>query len=217
MFPSIELPQGWGPSWESVPWFGFHAFASIGRVWQLLLACWPRKVLQPRTWVSKMFAEKEHNFGTVARGADTVYKFPVKNIYKQDIELVSVRSSCGCTSPTLEHKLLKTGETGYVVAKFNTRTFDGVHSATLTVDVQWNDNGITRRGERSSASTATSAAMWCSSPARSNSKAVDQGNKSEQQVRVHYAGRRTGRSPTFAARATIWKSSSPRPAASRAA
>ena len=57
-----------------------------------------------QNWVSKMFAEKDHDFGTVARGADTVYKFPVKNIYKQDIELVSVRSSCGCTSPTLEHK-----------------------------------------------------------------------------------------------------------------
>src|SRR4029079_3348846 len=87
-------------------------------------------------WVTKMFSETKHDFGTVARGADTVFKFPAKNIYKQDIELVSVRSSCGCTSPTLEHKLIKTGETGYVVAKFNTRTFDGVHSATLTVDVQ---------------------------------------------------------------------------------
>lgn len=69
-----------------------------------------------QNWVSKMLAEKDHDFGTVARGSDTVFKFPVKNIYKQDVELVSVRSSCGCTSPSLEHKLIKTGETGYVVA-----------------------------------------------------------------------------------------------------
>ena len=93
-----------------------------------------------------MFPEREHNFGTVARGADTVYRFPVKNIYKQDVELVSVRSSCGCTTPSLENKVLKTYDVGYVVARFNTRTFTGMHGATLTVEVRWNDNGVMRRG-----------------------------------------------------------------------
>ena len=98
-------------------------------------------------WVDKMITDREHDFGPVARGADTVYRFPVKNIYKQDIELVNVRTSCGCTSPTLEKRVLKTGETGFVVATFNTRTFTGLHGATLTLDVKWNDNGIWRRGE----------------------------------------------------------------------
>ncbi len=140
-------------------------------------------------WVAKMFAEKEHNFGTVARGADTVFKFPVKNIYKQDIELTNVRSSCGCTSPTLEHKLLKTGETGYVVATFNTRTFDGVHSATLTVGVQWNDNGITRYGEAQLRVHGNVRSDVVFTPGAIKYDGVDQGSKSEQQVRVTYAGR----------------------------
>lgn len=142
-----------------------------------------------QNWVKKMFSENEHNFGAVARGSDTVYKFPVKNIYKQDIELVSVRSSCGCTSPSLEHKLIKTGETGYVVAKFNTRTFDGVHSATLTVDVQWNDNGITRRGETQLRVHGDIRSDVVFEPGAVKFNNVDQGNKSEQQVRVRYAGR----------------------------
>ena len=142
-----------------------------------------------QNWVSKMFAEKEHDFGTVARGADTVYKIPVKNIYKQDVELVRVRSSCGCTSPTLEHKLLKTGETGYVVAKFNTRTFDGVHSATLTVDVQWNDNGIIRSGEAQLHVHGNIRSDVVFQPGAVKFDGVDQGQKSEQQVRVTYAGR----------------------------
>ena len=47
-------------------------------------------------WVTKMFAETKHDFGTVARGSDTSYRFAAKNIYKQDVELLSVRSSCGC-------------------------------------------------------------------------------------------------------------------------
>ena len=135
-----------------------------------------------------MFAEKEHNFGTVARGCDTVYKFPVKNIYKQDIELTSVRSSCGCTSPSLEHKLLKTGETGYVVASFNTRTFNGVHSATLTVSVQWNDKGIIRRGEAQLRVHGDIRSDVVFSPGAIKFDGVDQGAPAEQQVRVTYAG-----------------------------
>ena len=92
-------------------------------------------------WATKMFAETKHDFGTVARGSDTSFKFAAKNIYKQDIELVSVRSSCGCTTPTLDKKTLKTGEVGYVTATFNTRTFTGIPGATLTVDIRWNANG----------------------------------------------------------------------------
>jgi Protein of unknown function (DUF1573) len=142
-----------------------------------------------QSWVKKMFAETSHDFGTVARGADTVYKFPVKNIYKQDIELVSVRSSCGCTSPSLEHKLIKTGETGYVVAKFNTRTFDGVHGATLTVDVQWNDNGTIRSGEQQLRVDGDIRSDVVFQPGAIKFENIDQGAQAEQQVRVTYAGR----------------------------
>ena len=121
--------------------------------------------------------------------SDTVFKFPVKNIYKQDIELVSVRSSCGCTSPTLENKNLKTGEIGYVVATFNTRTFDGVHSATLTVSVQWNDNGVIRRGEAQLHVHGDIRSDVVFQPGAIKFDGVDQGTKAEQQVRVTYAGR----------------------------
>jgi len=142
-----------------------------------------------QAWVSKMFAEKDHDFGTVARGSDTVYKFPVKNIYKQDIELVSVRSSCGCTTPTLENKNLKTGDVGYVVATFNTRTFDGVHSATLTVNVQWNDNGIIRHGEAQLHVHGDIRSDVVFEPGAIRFESIDQGQTAEQQVRVTYAGR----------------------------
>ena len=46
-------------------------------------------------WVAKMFSESSHDFGTVARGADTSYRFAIKNLYKQDIELVSVTLRSG--------------------------------------------------------------------------------------------------------------------------
>jgi hypothetical protein len=140
-------------------------------------------------WVDKMFAEREHNFGTVARGADTVYRFPVKNIYKQDIELANVRSSCGCTSPSIEKSVIKTGETGYIVATFNTRTFTGMHGATLTVDVKWNDRGVWRRGETQLRVNGNIRGDVVFKPGAIRFDSIDQGSPAQQEVEVTYAGR----------------------------
>jgi hypothetical protein len=136
-----------------------------------------------------MFSETKHDFGTVARGADTVFKFPAKNIYKQDIELVSVRSSCGCTTPTIDKKVLKTGDIGYVTATFNTRTFTGVHGATLTVEVRWKDGDNTRTAETQLRVDGNIRSDIVFQPGAVKFDDVDQGVGSEQKVNVTYAGR----------------------------
>jgi hypothetical protein len=84
-------------------------------------------------WARKMFPVTSHNFGTVAKGSKTEYRFVFRNLYKEDLHVVGVRTSCGCTSPEITKHDLKTHETAEVVAKFNTRTFLGQHGATLTV------------------------------------------------------------------------------------
>jgi hypothetical protein len=84
-------------------------------------------------WATKMFSATSHNFGTVAKGSKTEYRFAFKNLYKEDVHVVGVRTSCGCTSPEVTKRDLKTHETSEIVAKFNTRTFLGQHGATLTV------------------------------------------------------------------------------------
>jgi hypothetical protein len=84
-------------------------------------------------WAQKMFSATNHNFGTVAKGSKTEYRFVFRNMYKEDLHVVGVRTSCGCTSPEVTKRDLKTHETAEVVAKFNTRTFLGQHGATLTV------------------------------------------------------------------------------------
>lgn len=140
-------------------------------------------------WVDKMFEVREHDFGSVARGADTVYRFAVKNIYKQDIELTSVTTSCGCTTPTLENRQLKTGQVGYVVATFNTRTFTGMHGATLTVNVKWKDGDLWRRGESQLRVHGNIRSDVVFQPGAVKFESVDQGAPSEQLVEVTYAGR----------------------------
>jgi len=84
-------------------------------------------------WAAKMFDHTKHDFGTVARNAKAVHTFSLKNIYEEDVHIVGVRSSCGCTIPQITKHDLKTFETGEIVAEFNTRLFLGQKNATLTV------------------------------------------------------------------------------------
>lgn len=86
-------------------------------------------------WAKKMFAVDTHDFGTVARNSDQVFRFELQNIYKEDIHLSGVRASCGCTTPSITKNTLKTWEKGAVVARFNTDSFLGRKSATLTVTI----------------------------------------------------------------------------------
>lgn len=88
---------------------------------------------QGKEWAKKMFPVTSHNFGTVAKGSKTEYRFEFRNLYKEPVHVVGVRTSCGCTSPVVTKKDLATHETAEVVATFNTRTFLGQHGATLTV------------------------------------------------------------------------------------
>ena len=88
---------------------------------------------QAQEWATKMFSVTSHNFGTVARGSKTEFRFTFRNMYKEDVHVVAVRTSCGCTSPEITSRDLKTRETSDIIAKFNTRTFLGQHGATLTV------------------------------------------------------------------------------------
>ena len=84
-------------------------------------------------WAKEMFSETSKNFGTVAKGAKTEHRFVFRNRYKEDVHVVGVRTSCGCTTPSVTKKDLKTHETSEIVAVFNTKTFVGQHGATLTV------------------------------------------------------------------------------------
>ncbi|MEM8865963.1 MAG: DUF1573 domain-containing protein, partial [Planctomycetota bacterium] len=135
-------------------------------------------------WATKMFNKKDHNFETVARGSDTVYKFEVTNIYKEDVHLASVRSSCGCTTPSIENNTIKTYEKAYIVAKFNTRTFTGLHSATLTVTI---DKPYPAQVQLRVHGDIRGDVVF--EPGSINFGSVDQGTVAEKSVSVTYAGR----------------------------
>jgi hypothetical protein len=86
-----------------------------------------------KEWARKMFATTSHDFGHVARGSKTEFAFEIENCYEEDVHIADVRSSFGCTAPTITRPTLKTWEKGAILATFNTRSFLGHRTATLTV------------------------------------------------------------------------------------
>lgn len=85
------------------------------------------------TQLSSLFKIANHDFGTVARAAKTEHRFTFDNPYSQAIHVRSVRTSCGCTTPSVETEIVPPGGRGSILAKFNTGTHTGARSATLTV------------------------------------------------------------------------------------
>ncbi len=84
-------------------------------------------------WARNMFTETSHDFGTVTRNSKTEYRFRFQNLYKEDVHVRSVRTSCGCTQAVATTPSLKTYETGEIVATVNTVRYSGVRSVTITV------------------------------------------------------------------------------------
>jgi len=137
-----------------------------------------------QSWAEKMFDATSVDFGAVARGSKVEHRFKIKNLYKEDVHIAAVRSSCGCTSPEVTERLLKTHETTELIARFNTRTFLGHKNATVTVtfdepfyaEVQLQVSGYIRSDV-------------VLDPADVQFGSVDQGQPAERTVAVRYAGR----------------------------
>lgn len=162
------------------------------RSWIALCAAVPSSLLAasiPRSaaaqpWAKKMFKMLEHDFGTVARGAKAEFVFEFENIYEETLRVAGVRSSCGCTSVSLTKDTLHTFEKGGVVATFNTASFLGHRSATLTVtfdkpftaEVQLNVQGFIR-----------SDVVF--TPGSVDFGVVDVGRGASKQVSITYAGK----------------------------
>ncbi len=148
----------------------------------MLFICWSPLVAQE--WARKMFTQTSHNFGTVARAAKTEYVFELQNIYKETIHIAGVRTSCGCTSPSVLKPTLATWEKGGILAKFNTQSFLGQRGATVTVtidqpyfaEVQLTVSGFIR-GD------------LVFEPGTVNFESVDLGTGATQLINVSYAGR----------------------------
>ena len=86
-----------------------------------------------QAWARKMFTEFTHDFGDVIKGDRPVHVFEIQNVFQEDINIAGVFSSCGCTTVSVAKNTLKTWEKTQLRCQFNSPTFDGTKTATVTV------------------------------------------------------------------------------------
>ena len=178
--PLSRVPGG--RSSRVFPWQGTRR-AWLASAGALALATAVRPVAAQQ-WARKMFKITEHDFGTVARGAKSEFIFEFENLYEETLHVSGVRTSCGCTSASVNKDTLKTWDKGGIVATFNTQSFLGHRSATITVtfdkpffaEVQLNVQGYIR-----------SDVVF--TPGSVDFGAIDQGQAANRKVTVNYAGR----------------------------
>ncbi len=142
-------------------------------------------VANAQQWARDMFEISDHDFGIVPRGADTQFVFEFTNKYEQAVHVASVRSSCGCTTPSIvTTEDIKTYQKGGIACKFNTRSFIGSKNAQITVvfdkptyaEVQLNVKGNIRSD-------------IVTEPGIVEFGEVDRGTEATQQVTISYAGK----------------------------
>jgi hypothetical protein len=103
------------------------------RFWTAIVCFASAPVISAADWTAAAFPVTSHDFGTVAVAAKTEFRFPVYNPLNQTMHIQSVRTSCGCTTPTVETHYIEPGQQGSIHARFNTGSFKGKRGATLTV------------------------------------------------------------------------------------
>jgi len=135
-------------------------------------------------WAKKLFKNRDHDFGTVARGAEVEYEFEMVNCYVEDVHISSVRSSCGCTTPIIKKDTLKTWEKGAIVAKLNTRSFLGNKAASIIVTI---DKPYFAEVQLQAKARIRGDVVF--DPGMINFGEIDQGQGVSKTVSVAYAGR----------------------------
>ena len=80
------------------------------------------------------FEESVHDFGIIKEedGAAT-YEFKFINNGTEPITIVTVKASCGCTTPGWSKEPIAPGEAGYIKAQYNTKNRPGPFNKSLTV------------------------------------------------------------------------------------
>ena len=85
------------------------------------------------------FDESEHNFGNIEeKGGKVSHKFTFTNNGKNPLRILSVKPSCGCTTPDWTKDEIKPGNEGYIIADYNPKGRPGVFRKSLSIVT--NDN-----------------------------------------------------------------------------
>lgn len=106
----------------------------------LLLPGW---LAYPQQAKPLQFREELYDFGFVKEdGGPVLHQFDFTNTGTRPIKILSVKASCGCTTPDWSRDPVMPGKTGYVQASFNPQGRPGYFNKSLTVTTDHNTGPI---------------------------------------------------------------------------
>lgn len=97
----------------------------------------PARPQGERNWAEKMFSDLRLEMGTVAKGTTVKKTLTITNLYKEDITVSGLATSCGCFHASTDKKVLKTHEAATITVDMNTIKFQGERHANLNVTLQF--------------------------------------------------------------------------------
>ncbi|APW59652.1 DUF1573 domain-containing protein [Paludisphaera borealis] len=84
-------------------------------------------------WLASALPERAHDFGTVARGSQLRYSFPLVNRSDQEIRINNWRAKCGCTNVNVGAKVIPPGTQTTIEVTVDTTKFSGPKPSGLTL------------------------------------------------------------------------------------
>lgn len=145
---------------------------------------------QELNWAERMFSELQHDFGTVASGSDARHLIEVKNIYKEQIRILNVGTTCGCTAASPSRDVLETGESAYIEVVMNTVKFKQQKNSNVDVTLSFTDpHGVTASKTVRIPISAYIRSDIVIEPGTVDFGPVDAGAGARRTARVSYAGR----------------------------
>jgi hypothetical protein len=131
----------------------------------------------------KLFDQTQHDFGTVARGAQLYHRFPWTNHAAVRREITEIRVSCGCVSATPLPRVLEPGQTGVVEVLVDAKRFVGPKSVQMHVVI-----GPDRPQQVTLQVAAHSRTDIVYNPGQVHFGVVAEGATPTQTIEIEYAG-----------------------------
>lgn len=84
------------------------------------------------------FREKVHDFGDIKEtDGPAVFEFSLTNKTTRPVSILSVKPSCGCTTPDWTRQPIAPGSSGFIKASYDPKGRPGYFNKTLTVTTDW--------------------------------------------------------------------------------
>lgn len=80
-----------------------------------------------------VFDKELHDFGTVKQNEKVTTIFIIRNNGKEDLQILKIKPSCGCTVTEIDKKILKNGESAKLNITFDTSGKEGVQDKHINI------------------------------------------------------------------------------------